>query len=437
MEIEMSHSQRFLTFTLAVALLPASPALAQSVARHWIGSATVTNNADDITATVPVELDLSAPAKNGSVVGTFRNGDLRSPSSNGTLTGGHLVLHFNSYARTLQGDIKGNTFTGTFGGARIKKAYTVTLHTDRDGKPRSSFVAAKAVGAKAATTINGDWEIAVAKSEKAGERAWTLHVAPFEGNGEIRAVIQRIDGDSGAMYGRYDEASGKYTISRFGDFGATAYTLEPKADGTLLVTNLRDPKESNIARRPNLARKENLAPPSVPTERTSLQNPKEPLRFSGPNLGGTTISNTDDQFKGKVVIVTTGGSWCPNCHDEAPVLVELYNRYHAKGLEVVDLSFEEGDQLKDPVRLRAFITKYKIPYTVLLMGTPDDLNAKLPQGKNLDSWPTSFFIGRDGLVKQIHTGFSGPATGPEFIKLKAEMTSLIESLLAQNSVAKR
>ncbi len=432
----MSYMQRILTLTLAAALLPAAPALSQSVARHWIGSAVVTNNNDPVLATVPVELDLTAPAKNGAITGTFRNGDQRSPSSNGTLINGHLVLHFNSFARTLQGDIKGNTFTGTFGGARIKTAYTVTLHTDRDGKPRSTFVAAKSNGNKA-ELINGDWEIAVAHSEKIGEKAWGLHVAPFEGNGEIRVVIQRIDGDSGNLYGRFDEKSGKYTVSRFGDFGATAYTLEPRADGTLIVSNLRDPKEVNVAHRPNVAREENLAPPTDPTQQTTMENPNEPLRFSGPNLAGTTVSYSDEQFKGKVVIVAIGGSWCPNCHDEAPMLVDLYNRFHSQGLEVVDLSFEEGDQLKNPERLRAFITKYNIPYTVLLMGTPDDLNAKLPQGKNLDSWPTSFFIGRDGLVKQIHAGFSGPATGQEFVKLKAETTELVEKLLAQNNTATR
>jgi thiol-disulfide isomerase/thioredoxin len=437
MEIEMSYTQRIIRLALATTLLPTVPALSQTVARHWIGTAVVSNNADDITTNVPVELDLSAPAKDGAVTGTLRNGDQRSPSSNGTLSGGHLVLHFTSFARTLQGDIKGNTFTGTFGGARIKHAYAVTLHTDRDGKPRSTFVPAKAVGSKAAI-INGDWEIAIPPSEgKTGEVAWSLHVAPFEGKGEIRAVIQRIDGDSGNLYGRFDEAAGKYTVSRFGDFGATAYTMEPKGDGTLLVTNLRDPKESNIARRPDVARKEKLAPPTDPTQQTAMENPNEPLRFSGPNLAGTTITNTDDQFKGKVVIVAIGGSWCPNCHDEAPMLVELYNKFHTRGLEVVDLSFEEGDQLKDPERLRAFVTKYQIPYTVLLMGTPDDLNARLPQGKNLDSWPTSFFVGRDGLVKQIHAGFSGPATGVEYTKLKAETITLIEKLLAQNNTASR
>ena len=36
-----------------------------------------------------------------------------------------------------------------------------------------------------------------------------------------------------------------------------------------------------------------------------------------------------------MLIVSISGSWCPNCHDEAPFLADLYRRYQAKGLEIV------------------------------------------------------------------------------------------------------
>ena len=425
----MRHRALFVRLAFSALLLTGSALSAQKVSRHWIGTATVINNdkspSPKVTPTVPVQLDLSAAGRNGSITGTFVNGTERAASSNGTLTGSHLVLHFNSFARTLEGDIHGNTLQATFSGARMKP-WPLTLHADRDGKPATTFSASKP--SERNGTINGNWEIAV-QSEK-GEAAWTMTVAPFAGNGEVRAVIQRIDGDSGALYGRLNAETGEYQVSRFADSGATIYSLKPNSDGTLQVTNLRNPLESNVARRPEQARKAQLPPPTRPTEQSGVANPAEPLRWSGPNLAGTTVSSTDDQFRGKVVIVAIGGSWCPNCHDEAPVLVELYNKYHARGLEVVDLSFEEADQLKDPARLRAFVTKYNIPYTVLLMGTPDDLNDRLPQGKNLNSWPTSFFVGRDGLVKETHAGFSGPATGPAYTELRAEVDALVQKLLA-------
>jgi thiol-disulfide isomerase/thioredoxin len=297
-------------------------------------------------------------------------------------------------------------------------------------------VAAKAATGKQGSTINGDWEIALPEKSKKGESAWTLRVAPYGGNGEIKAVILRIDGDTGGLYGRYDEAAGEYRVSRFADSGGSILSLKPQPDGSLLVADLKA-GDHWTAYRPDVARKGNLGKPTVATEQTTVQNPDEPLRFSGPNLVGTTVSSTDPDFKGKVVIVAIGGSWCPNCHDEAPLLVELYNKYHQRGLEVVDLSFEEDDQLKDPQRLRAFVTQYKIPYPVLVMGTPDELNEKLPQGKNLNCWPTAFFVGRDGLVKETHAGFSGPATGSAYTDLRTETFALIERLLAANQTAAR
>ena len=414
-------------------LLAALPhfALSQKLARHWTGTATVAGQS------VPVQLDLTPRSKSGEVTGTFLNGAERSPSSNGMLTGEHLVLHFNSFARTLDGTISGATLTATYSGARLTDPIALQLHADRDGKPATVFVpAAKVSGGRQGATINGDWEIALPEKSKKGESAWTLRVAPYKGNGEIKAVILRIDGDTGGLYGRYNEAAGEYRVSRFADSGGSILSLKPQAGGSLLVTDLRA-GDHWTAVRPDVARRENLAKPTLATEQTTVVNPAEPLRFSGPNLVGTTVSNTDPDFKGKVVIVAVGGSWCPNCHDEAPLLVELYNKYHGRGLEIVDLSFEEDDQLKDPQRLRAFVTQYQIPYPVLVMGTPDQLNDKLPQGKNLNCWPTAFFVGRDGLMKETHAGFSGPATGTAYTDLRNETFALVEKLLAANQTAQR
>ncbi|HTC19951.1 MAG TPA: TlpA disulfide reductase family protein, partial [bacterium] len=122
---------------------------------------------------------------------------------------------------------------------------------------------------------------------------------------------------------------------------------------------------------------------------------------------------------------------CPNCHDEAPFLESLYKQFHSKGLEIVNLSFEEGDQLKDPARLRAFIAKYGLTYTVLVAGETDQLNEKVPQAENLNSWPTSFFLGRDGKVREIHAGFAGPANPPAHEALVRDVTALVEQLLAE------
>ena len=62
-----------------------------------------------------------------------------------------------------------------------------------------------------------------------------------------------------------------------------------------------------------------------------MKDPGEPFHFSFPDLGGRLVSNTDSRFKDKVLIVNITGSWCPNCHDEAPFLAELYRKYGPLG----------------------------------------------------------------------------------------------------------
>ena len=166
-----------------------------------------------------------------------------------------------------------------------------------------------------------------------------------------------------------------------------------------------------------------------------MKDPSQPLTFAFPDLNGRVVSLSDARFKGKVVVVAISGSWCPNCHDEAPFLEEIYREYRARGLEVVALSFEEAEQLKSLSRLRAFVKRYDIDYTVLVPGEPGQLAEKLPQAENLNAWPTTFLLGRDGKVRGVHAGFAGRASGEFYTQNKREVTELIESLLAENTSA--
>jgi hypothetical protein len=84
------------------------------------------------------------------------------------------------------------------------------------------------------------------------------------------------------------------------------------------------------------------------------------------------------------------------------------------------------------VRLRAFNKRYGIDYTVLIPGEPKELNDKVPQGVNLSSFPTTFFLGRDGKVRSAHAGFPGKASGTFHTEAKEEITSLVERLLAES-----
>ena len=207
--------------------------------------------------------------------------------------------------------------------------------------------------------------------------------------------------------------------------------VTPGADGTLTLR--QNAKTELVAVRADTARAREIGEPTDPALHTSVKDPSEPFRFSFPDLAGRIVSNEDAQFRGKVVLVNISGSWCPNCHDEAPFLAALHRKYRSSGLEVVTLSFEEADQLANPTRLRAFIGQYGIGYTVLLAGVPDDAETKVPQAVNLNAFPTTFILGRDGRVRAVHTGFPSPGSGAFYTKAERDITEQIERLLAERA----
>jgi thiol-disulfide isomerase/thioredoxin len=180
-----------------------------------------------------------------------------------------------------------------------------------------------------------------------------------------------------------------------------------------------------------VARAKGLPTPDNYETHTTVRDANEKFAFNFPDADGKLVSNDDPRFKGKVVLAIVTETWCPNCHDEARFLVELDKKYRDKGLAIVALDFEEPEQQGSLARERAFVKQYGVKYTYLVAGAPTDMWEKVPQLVNLNTWPATVFVGRDGLVKGVHSGFASPASGEFNRQLKKEFTSKIEELLAQ------
>ena len=153
---------------------------------------------------------------------------------------------------------------------------------------------------------------------------------------------------------------------------------------------------------------------------TGMKDPAVKLQFTFPDLDGKPVSLSDPRFQGKVVIVTLAGSWCPNCHDEAAFLAQLYREHRAEGLEVVSLMFEHfGDFTQAANATRRFRKDAGIDYVTLVAGTSDKVEAAkvLPQLTGVFAFPTTIWVDRAGVVRKIHAGFSGPATGAHYTTL--------------------
>jgi hypothetical protein len=115
--------------------------------------------------------------------------------------------------------------------------------------------------------------------------------------------------------------------------------------------------------------------------------------------------------------------------------VQLDKKYRDKGLAIVALDFEEPDQQGNLEREHAFVKQYGVKYTYLIAGAPEEMWEKVPQLVNLNTWPATVFIGRDGTVRNVHSGFASPASGEFNEQLKKEFTTKIETLLAEKAPA--
>jgi thiol-disulfide isomerase/thioredoxin len=400
--------KRLLSAIVALTLMTSAlqaQAPAPSLAGLW-DAAVVVNGLE-----IPFRFEIAGSG--ASVSGWFFNGDEKVTSTGGKFDNGALTLNFDHYATSLEASLVNGRLAGIYNRA----AGFYPFYAKRFAPP--------AAFPNEVPAIDGLWTIGAVNSNK-GEQAWRFIVR--QSGAEVTAAILRVDGDTGALAGTY--RNGKFIVSHFSGARPLVLELTPQKDGSLEI--LRNRTEKMIAVKEKDAKLTGVSEPTDPSRHSSVKNPTEPFKFAFQDINGNLVSSTDARFKGKVLIVGIGGSWCPNCHDEAPFLSELSKKYRDRGLEIVELSFEEEAQkAKGYPRLLAFNKRYGVDYTVLLAGDQADLAEKVPQIHNLNSFPTTIFIGRDGLVRGVHAGFAGAASGVFHETAKEEITATVERLLAE------
>jgi thiol-disulfide isomerase/thioredoxin len=122
--------------------------------------------------------------------------------------------------------------------------------------------------------------------------------------------------------------------------------------------------------------------------------------FTLEDISGKPLSL--NEIKGKVVIVDFWATWCGPCVMSIPELVDLQDKYKAKGLVVVGISVDDDKVSKG--ELIAFKEKMRINYRILRA------NNKVYEdyfGRTSGfSIPTLFVIDRDGKVRDRFVGFT-------------------------------
>lgn len=252
-------------------------------------------------------------------------------------------------------------------------------------------------------------------------------VGIFEQTGNyLTATFLSTTGDYRFLEGQVSADS--FFLSTFD--GSHAYLFKGKIhdDGTLICYYWSG---KHYQAKIEMQRNENAQLPDA-KKLTYLKEGYEKIDFSFPDENGNMISLADETFKNNPVVILITGSWCPNCMDEAKYMREVEEKFTATDLKIVALQFERQiDSLNFKTNMERLRKHFGIQYPLLNAGSNRNASAALPMLSRVMGFPTTIILNRRHEVVEIHTGFSGPATGEFFEAFKKEFEALLKTLLAQ------
>ena len=365
----------------------------------------------------PFGLDV-AQEETGKVLYVI-NGDERIRLDEIAVAPGKLEARFPGYETILTAKVAGDELAGDVALVHAEGKVLRLPFSAKRGETWRFYAEALPNNADFA----GRWDVTF--TDGTGRR--TAGVATFDQQFEdVTGTVQLPADDQRFLAGEaHDE---ELRLSRFDGGAVVLYEAKLDASGALVGEAWSDRGGSQrfvATRNPD-------ASIDAAAVASRLRNPEAPFTFAFKNLDGQTVSSSDPQFEDKVLLVTLAGSWCPNSHDEAQLLVQLDRQYRSRGLEIVSLMFEQhADFSRAANAVARFRTAHGIGYPTLLAGEADKAKASaaLPQLEAVVAFPTTLFIDRDGMVRSIRTGFAGPATGVQHALLAHDFALQIEALL--------
>lgn len=103
-------------------------------------------------------------------------------------------------------------------------------------------------------------------------------------------------------------------------------------------------------------------------------------------------------YRGKVVVLNFWASWCAPCRAEMPDMQTVYSELRDRGLVVVGVN--QGESVE---KVGAFAREFGLTFPILL-----DESQSIARKYGVRSYPTTFIISRDGVIRNVIVG--GPLT---------------------------
>jgi cytochrome c biogenesis protein CcmG, thiol:disulfide interchange protein DsbE len=139
--------------------------------------------------------------------------------------------------------------------------------------------------------------------------------------------------------------------------------------------------------------------------------------FLAPDFSLTALDGKTYQLSqqhGKVVVVNLWTTWCAYCNTEMPAFQQAYDSFQ-NSLDVSFLAINSTSQ-DTLTSVQAFVDQRRLSFPILL-----DTAGQAAHNYQIRALPTTFFIDRNGIVRNIVIG--GPLT-------EAMIKSQVQSLLA-------
>ena len=130
---------------------------------------------------------------------------------------------------------------------------------------------------------------------------------------------------------------------------------------------------------------------------TAISAPQVGLRlppYSLATLDGQVLNSSD--LAGSPVLINFWASWCPPCRAEMPDFQQAYIEYSDTDLVLISINSTSQDSLQDVL---SFVESYQLAFPVLL-----DTTGTVTRTFNVHSLPTTFFIDRSGIIKNVLIG---------------------------------
>jgi len=142
---------------------------------------------------------------------------------------------------------------------------------------------------------------------------------------------------------------------------------------------------------------------------TKLDRVGKPLALQFDAVDGRQVDLA--KMRGKVVLLDFWATWCQPCMEEFPSILKTYDQYHAKGFEIVGISFDDDKQ-----KLTNFVADQKVAWPQYCDGVAMETN-KYAAEFGVKAIPALWLVDKKGVLRYVNGRF--------------DLTNKIERLIAE------